>query len=357
MFNPKYKLTNSIIKNLTSIAEAKAIIEKAKILPGFELKLRRQAIVRMTHSSTAIEGNRLAAEQIAALYANKKIDAPARDVYEAKNYLNALKYIDGLVKKGEPISEKTLLKLHRLVTDKTLLKNQSGVYRNCSVCVVKRTFGTIDEIVYRAPDFNQVPELCSDLIAWISKSEEEDINPVLVAGLVHQEIAAIHPFVDGNGRTARAMATLILYKRGYDFRKLFSLEDYYNEDRPSYYRAINMGKSYKNRKNDFTPWLEYFVRGFKEEIDSVKSKVSGLSFRKLNKDLKSQVFLDKEQLQIIDFIDQIGKITVGDVVEIFSCPKRTAQLHLQKLKKIKIIRQVGKGRASAYILEKQHKTK
>jgi len=350
MFNPKYKLTNSIVKKLTSIAEARAVIEKAKILPQYELKLRRQAIIRMTHSSTAIEGNTLLAEQIAALYADKKVDAPERDVYEAKNYLKALKYIDEVVKKNEPISEKVLLRLHKIVTDKTLPDNQSGHYRVRPVYVVKKRFGVIEGVVYTAPDFKKAPELCLDLIKWINESEKEEINPIVVAGIVHQEIAAIHPFTDGNGRTARAMATLILYKRGYDFRKLFALEDYYNEDRPSYYEAINMGKSYKE-KSDLTSWLEYFIAGFKEEIDEVKKKVSVLSSKKIDKTISSQVFLDKDQLQIIDFIDQMGRITTDDVVDILNCPKRTAQSYLQKLKKIKMIKQVGKGRASAYIME------
>ncbi len=334
MFNPKYKLTNQIVKKLTAIAEAKVVIEKAKILPSQELKLRRQAIIRMTHSSTAIEGNMLLEKQIAALYADQKIDAPERDIYEAKNYLNALKYINEVVEKKEPISEKVLLRLHKLVTNKTLPKEQSGVYRKTSVCVVKKSFGIVTEVVYRAPEFKDVPQLSSDLIKWINESEEE-VNPVIVAGIVHQEIAAIHPFVDGNGRTARAMATLILYQRGYDFRRLFVLEDYYNDNRSDYYDAINMGKSYKERKEDITSWIEYFVKGFKEEIEAVKSEVAGLLLRKIDSNVNSQVFLDKDQLKIIDFIDQLGKITTADVVDILNCPKRTAQLHLQKLKKSK----------------------
>jgi Fic family protein len=148
------------------------------------------------------------------------------------------------------------------------------------------------------------------------------------------------------------MATLILYQRGYDFRKLFALEDYYNNDRPKYYDSINMGKSYKERREDITSWLEYFVNGFKEEIEAVRSEVVGLSSKRIDKNIDSQIFLDKDQLKIIDFIDQLGKITAIDVMDILSCPKRTAQLYLQKLKKLKMIKQVGKGRASAYILEK-----
>ncbi len=352
MFNPEYKLTDLIVRNLTAIAEARSVIDRAKILPQQELKLRRQAIIRMTHSSTAIEGNRLEPVQIAALYADKKIDAPERDIYEAKNYLNALKYIDKVVKSKEPISEKVLLRLHKLVTENTLPKDRSGFYRKTPVYVVSRRMGSVTEVVYTGPEFKKVPNLCRDLIGWISKSGKEEINPVVVAGIVHQEIAAIHPFADGNGRTARAMATLILYERGYDFRRLFALEDYYNMDRPSYYKAINIGKSYEERKVDFTPWLEYFVTGFKDEIYNVKAEISRLSSKKIDKKLESQVFLEPDQLKIIDFMDQLGRVTVKDVMDILRSPKRTAQLQLQKLKKIKMIRQVGKGRASAYVLEK-----
>jgi Fic family protein len=206
--------------------------------------------------------------------------------------------------------------------------------------------------MYTGPDAKKVPELCADLIKWIATSGEEDINPVIMAGIVHQEIAAIHPFNDGNGRTARALATLILYKRGYDFRRLFALEDYYNKDRQKYYKAINIGKNYEERRIDFTPWLEYFAKGFKEEIDSVKYKIMALSSKLIDKDINSQIYLDKDQIKILDFLDKIGKINVNDAVDILDCPKRTAQFYLQKLKAIGIIEQVGKGPSSAYILKR-----
>jgi Fic family protein len=350
MFNPEYKLTNSIVKRLTEIAEAKAIIERAKILPQQELKLRRQAIIRMTHSSTAIEGNMLSIDQVEALYANKKIDASDREIYEVENYLKALKYIDEVVKDKKQLSEKILLKVHKLVTDKTLPKEKSGAYRRGAVYVAKQLLGVTKEIVYTGPDVKKVEKLCRDLIGWVNSSESENISPIIVAGIVHQEIAAIHPFSDGNGRTARALATLVLYQRGYDFRKLFALEDYYNKDRQNYYDAINIGKKYEERKVDFTAWLEYFVKGFGEEIQSVKNKITTLSSKKVDKKIKDQIFLDPDQLKILDFLDQVRRVTAKDVSDILSCPKRTAQLHLQKLKAMKMIKQTGKGPSSAYIL-------
>lgn len=349
MFNPEYKLNNEILANLTAIAEVKGFIDRAKILPQQELRLRRKAIIRMTHHSTEIEGNRLNMDQVRALYAKKKIDAPARDIYEVKNYLNALKYIERIVTKKQPITEKIISKIHRLVTDKTLAPQFCGHYRPGPIYVVRRQFGLPQETLYTGPAAERVPKLMADFITWLKDSERKEINPVIAAAIAHLEIAAIHPFNDGNGRTARASATLILYERGYDFRRLFALEDYYNTDRPAYYQAINLGKTYDERQTDITSWLEYFVKGFKKEIDEVKNKILSLAARQVNGKIKSRVYLTPEQLKIIDFLDQVGRISVKDVENIFSCPRRTAQLQLQKLKKIKMIRAVGKGKATSYI--------
>src|SRR3989338_8161481 len=349
MFQPDYKITDKIVKMLTDIAEARSVIERARLLPKQELKLRRQALVRMSHSSTAIEGNVLNAKEVEAIIANKKIDAPDRDIYEVKNYLNALRYIEQIVKTKKPITEKVVLKIHYFVTDKTMSPTSSGHFRKGLVHVVRKHFGGRTEIIYTGPDAKLVSGLMTDLLTWINGSEEETISPVIVAGVVHQQIAAIHPFGDGNGRTARALATLILYQRGYDFSRLFALEDYYNTDRPSYYRAINVGETYDERKGDITSWLEYFVSGFKEEIDEVRAKVLLLSARSVDGKINKQIYLTPTQLKIIDFLDQMGRITAQDIADVLSCPKRTAQLHIQKLKKIKMIKSIGKGKATHYV--------
>lgn len=349
MYNPKYNLNNKILSNLTAIAEAKGIIDRAKILPRQELRLRRQAVIRMTHHSTEIEGNHLNLGQVEALYAKKKIDAPERDIYEVKNYLNALKYIEKIVADKKPVTEKIILKIHKLVTDKTLAPRFSGHYRPGTIYVVRRQFGVPRETLYTGPEAKQVPKLMADFVAWLKNSENSDVNPVVVAAIAHLEIAAIHPFNDGNGRTARALATLMLYQRGYDFRRLFALEDYYNTNRQAYYKAINLGKTYEERRADITLWLEYFVKGFKKEIDEVRNKILPLTARNFSGKIKSQIYLTPEQLKIIDFVDQVGRISAKEVENILSIPKRTAQLQLQKLKKIKIIKAVGKGKSTSYI--------
>lgn len=129
MFNPEYRLTDKIVRMLTTIAEGKAIIERAKLLPKQELRLRRQAMIRMTHSSTAIEGNGLNMREVEAVADRKKVDAPKRDVNEVKNYLKALKYIESVVEKKQPINKRVILQIHKHVTSQTLRSDVSGCYR------------------------------------------------------------------------------------------------------------------------------------------------------------------------------------------------------------------------------------
>lgn len=351
MFSPQYSLTNSIVNSLTSIVEAKVIIAQAKILPQQELRLRRKALARMTHNSTAIEGNALELHQVEALLAHKKIYAAQRDIYEVQNYLKTMRYIEKIVAEKRPLTEKVILRIQKLVTNKTLPTNESGSYRNAPVYVVRRRFGHPVQVMYTGPDARDVPRLMADLVAWIHASAKQEIHAVIVAGIVHQEIAAIHPFTDGNGRTARALATLVLYQRGYDFRRLFALEDYYNEDRPAYYAAINIGENYTERRVDFTPWLEYFVRGFAQEVMAVKNQVASLSAKGIGKEASQRIFLDKDQLKIIDFIDHMGRVVTKDVMDILNSPQRTAQLYLKRLKELGIITPVGKGRATYYVLK------
>ncbi|MCL5011208.1 MAG: Fic family protein [Patescibacteria group bacterium] len=350
MFKPKYNLNNKIVSLLTAIAQAKTAIEKARLLPTQELQLRRQALVKMSQSSTAIEGNQLNVNQVEALLLGKKVDAPQRDIYEVKNYLKTLKYIEKIVNENLQLTGKVILRMHRLVTDKTLPKEQSGYYRKGKVFVVKRSMFSPDEVIYTAPEAKLVPELMEDLVEWLFAANKENIHPIIQAGISHRQLASIHPFSDGNGRTARALATLILYKNGYDFRRFFALEDYYNIDRQKYYKAVHIGPKY--RPADFTKWLEYFVEGFKESILRVQEQIDALSVAKISKKLANQIYLNKKQLQIIDFINAVGKITVSDAVDILHCARRTAQLELQKLKKLKITKQVGKGPSAFYVVIK-----
>ena len=334
------------------IAEIKSLVSHIPIMPKQELKLRREALIRMIHSSTSIEGNILNRYEVKKVLANEKVDAPERDIFEIKNYRDAIHYISKFVEKKHKITIKTILEIQGLVTKNILTQDKCGHFRKGNVYVVSKRGNKIIKVSYTGPKDKQVPKLVKNLVVWLRKTAEENICPVIVAGIAHSEIAAIHPFADGNGRTARLLATLILYQRGYDFRKLFALEDYYNQNRPAYYKAIHLGKNYQERlKADSTNWLEYFINGFRAEMINIKDAVIPLSLdTKMKGKIGGQVYLDKNQIKIVDFVMTMGKITSVDVKDIFNIDKRTAQRYINEILKTKIIRKEGKGRASFYVL-------
>lgn len=351
MFKPKYQITNPILNNLLEIAEVRYLVNHTSILPKEEIRLRREALVRMIHSSTSIEGNVLNRYEVDKVLKGKKIDVPKRDRFEVENYRDALYYIGKLQADKKKITTKTILEIHRLVTKRTIDLDKCGAFRKDKVYVVQRKGRKITKIIYQGPEAKQVPKLVDNLVKWLQKSKKEKICPVIVAALAHYQIASIHPFADGNGRTARALATLILWQRDYDFKKLFVLEDYYNKNRSAYYQAIHTGSKYDERQEaDLTNWINYFVKGFKVSEEEVKEKLIPLSLDEKLRRKIGQVYLDKRQIKIVDFIVTMGKITSEDVIDILDIAKRTAQLYLQSLSKLKVIRKEGKGPKSYYIL-------
>ena len=113
------------------------------------------------------------------------------------------------------------------------------------------------EIIYEPPPAYDVPILMAELVDWIQR--EQEVHPVLMSGIAQFQLVHIHPFLDGNGRTSRLLSTLCLYRAGYDFKRLFTISEYYDRDRLAFYQAI---QSVRESGMDLTAWLEYFVEGY-----------------------------------------------------------------------------------------------
>ena len=357
-YRPNYQISNKIINDLTEIAEIKAIIERAPILPRDEARLRRQALVRMVHASVSIEGNRLNAYEVNKVIEGQKVDAAEREIHEVKNYQTALNFISQWVEAKKSLNLHLILKVQELVTRSTLPPEKSGHFRKNDVYVANISKiphkKDKEEILYVAPKAEQVPGLLKDLIEWVANADKNRVSPVIIAGIFHYQFVTIHPFTDGNGRTARILATLILYERGYDFRKLFSLEQYYNEHRKEYYLALSTGKNYQVRIGvNITSWLEYFTKGFVEEMRQIKQKLMAVSFNRVAQPAEEQVYLTSEKIKIMDYATTMGSITSDEVTDITGAAKRTAQLHLQDLVRKGLLRRIGKGPSSRYVIASQ----
>lgn len=347
-FNPKYTITEKILNNLTAIAAAREVIEQAHLVPKWEAKLRRHALLRNTHSSTAIEGNKLTLEQVEALAAGKDIAAAKKDKQEVLNYLEALGRIPKLAEKGK-IRSADLLNIHRIAT-KDVMQNSgdSGVFRNRQVFVGKRIFdgtGFKEEVEYMPPKTEEVPGLVDEFLGWLNLDKTWEINPVLLAGIAHYEIARIHPFIDGNGRTARLLATLMLYLSGFDHRRIFALDDYYDRDRKSYYAAL---KTAQINNGNITQWLEYFTTGILSSVEEAKDAVLKVSSKR--RAGQAQIALTAKQMRIVEYINVNGKVTNKDLQGLFKISAQAVHKELVKLVELKVIRPVGEGRALHYIL-------
>ncbi|MBA4349150.1 MAG: hypothetical protein C0415_04065 [Thermodesulfovibrio sp.] len=346
-FNPKYTITEKILNNLTFIASAREVIEQSHLVPKWEASLRRQAKLRNTHSSTAIEGNKLTLEQVEAIADGKDVIATDKDKKEVLNYLEAL---DRLTEKGK-IEVKDLLTIHRIVSKDVLRDNKHcGVFRDRQVFVGRRVFdgtGFKEEVEYTPPETKDVPHLVKEFIDWLNIDKTWGINPVLLAGIAHYEIARIHPFIDGNGRTARLFATLILYLSGFDHRRLFALDDFYDRDRQAYYAAL---KTAQENNNDITKWLEYFTTGVAYSVNEVKEAVLKLGSKK-KRISKTQIPLTDKQMKIVEFMNANGKATNKDLQSLFNISAQAVHKELSKLVELKVIKPVGAGRSLYYVLE------
>jgi len=344
MFQPNFQYSHKIVNNLTQIAVAREVILNSPLIPKWEVTLRREAILRSAHCSTAIEGNRLSLEQVTDLAHGREVMATRKDKQEVLNYLKVLEDIDKLTD-GKEITEKSLLNIHKLVTQETL-ENPSdcGIYRKRYVVVANRLTG---EVFFRPPSNEDVPDLVKNLIEWLNSSEAKALDPVIEAGIAHYEFVRIHPFIDGNGRAARVLATLILYLRGFDTKQFFCLDDYYDSDRQAYYRVL---QGVDQRTLDLTGWLEYFAEGVQVSISAVKERIIRLSSERLRRTKRGQIALTEKQMRIVEFINQNGKITNRNLREMFKISDRGALKEISKLLDLKVIKTEGKGRNLGYVL-------
>ena len=337
MFHPNFKYTQHIVNNLLKITQARDTILNSKIIPKWEVSLRRDALIRSAHASTAIEGNKLTLEEVSQLAQGRKITATRKEKQEVLNYLQVLTNIEKYQENGK-ITEKLLLKLHKDVTHEALENPQhEGTYRKVQVYVGNKITG---EVVFMPPKVEEVQKLVQGLLEWIN--QEKELNPVLLAGLAHYEFVRIHPFVDGNGRTARALATLILYTRDFDIKRFFALDDYYDSDRNSYYAAL---KSVDKNILDTTKWTEYFTDGVLISLTRVKEKILSFSIKRTG----PQIALTEKQMKIMEKVVANGKITSGEIQEMFKISRQAVYKELKKMIELGVIEPKGEGKAIYYI--------
>lgn len=277
-FDPKFTLLPKMQRQIKAIENTNGFLEAVRLQPEWCQRMRRETQVRDALASVQIEGNTLTLEEAFAL-AEELPDRKLRDSErEFANYLQAFEAIEGL--RGERdarISRGDLLNLHRLLVDGVRGGERfAGTTRREKVSVGDR-LGDETVIHHDPPPFTEVDDEIGDLMEWIERTkgrgegaDDPWIHPVIQAGIAQHRLVWIHPFLDGNGRSARMFTAMLLFQRGYDFKYLFDLSSYYNNNRDKYYRALRTADA----TADYTEWLLYFLGGFSYQMVRIKQRAS-----------------------------------------------------------------------------------
>ena len=328
MFSPKYRITDKLLANIRRLDELIVRLNNRRFPNVVMTEFKKIARAVSAHASTSIEGNPLPLTEVKIIL--KSQPTHIRDTErEILNYNNALLSLD----KQKNFSLNLILNVQKQVTDGLISKNDSGHLRNRPVVVNDPRTG---KIVYIPPSESEDERLMTDLVNFIATNESK-MDPFILAGIFHKQCVIIHPFMDGNGRTTRLITKVLLAKMKLDTFNLFSFENYYNQNVTKYFQTVGEYGDYYELadKIDFTVWLEYFSDGLVDELLRVES-------------LLPQTNLPSYLQEIINFVNQNGRISNRDYASHTDRAKATRALDFKKLVSMGLLKRVGKGKATYY---------
>ena len=345
---PKYTISEKIRSNIQEIEKLKNKIRGSRILPEAEASIRLRASVESIHSSTSIEGNPLNINEVRAVITSDKV--LTKEEYaeiEVQNYKRALDYIDKRRHGSSDITLEDILELHRIITDRLLDRTRNGKIRKNPVYIENQSH----EVLYTAIDANKAKDALEDLIRWV-KDSQFSIHPVIIAAIIHFRLVAIHPFSDGNGRTARALTSLFLALNQYDCNGSLVLDSYYASDRQSYYGVLRLvnGRDYAtSAKADLTPWLEYFTDGFLTSLHVLDAEIRMINLVIPNS--KNANELDREEQDILSYVAKFGSVNISEAEKFMpEVSRRSVQRKLKQLVDNGYLTMTGEAREAKYIL-------
>lgn len=345
---PKYTISEKTREHIQEIEKLKNKIRGSRILPEAEASIRLRASVESIHSSTSIEGNPLNANEVRAVITSDKI--LTKEEYaeiEVQNYKNALDYIDKRRHGSSDIALEDILELHRIITDRLLDKTRNGKIRKNPVYIENQDH----EVLYTAIDADKVKDALDELVEWVKNSQFQ-VHPVIIAAIIHFRIAAIHPFSDGNGRTARALTSLFLALNQYDCNGSLVLDSYYASDRVAYYAVLQLlnEKDYNSSvKADLTPWLEYFTDGFLTSLHVLDAEIRMINLVLPNGGKANE--LNREDQDILSYASKFGSISISEAEKFMpEVSRRSVQRKLKQLVEAGYLTMTGEAREAKYVL-------
>ena len=341
-FIPRFSITNAIAAALTEIERSRGFLEAASLSDEWVDSMRSRAFLLEAHHTTHIEGTRLTIEEAADLLAGDDVPgADPDDTRELLNYRDAFEFVSGYLNSGGPITEGLILEIHRhLVSGVRGGSAAPGEYRHVQNYVVNSATG---ETIYAPPPAWDVPILMRELVGWLNRPS--DIHPVIASGIAQFQLVQIHPFLDGNGRTSRLLSTLCLYRAGYDFKRLFTISEYYDRDRTTFYRAL---QGVRQTNMDMTGWIEFFTIALAAQLTEVKRRGE----LAIQQDIlaRRHDLTDRQELALRHVLES-GRLTIGEFEHL--CPsiqRRTLQRDLRGLMEKGLLLRRGSTNRLEYVL-------
>ena len=329
LWRPSYTLTPAIASALMDIEAARAVVGQIHLPPADEAELRRRARIRSTHYSTRIEGNRLTLAEAEQVIEGKKAQfhGRERDVSEVKNYWNALMRVEEWAAKKMPLTEELIRRLHALIEKGARAKPTP--YRDGQNVIRDSVSGAI---IYLPPEAKDVPALMAALVEWVRGAEKDGLPVPLIAGLVHYQFVTIHPYYDGNGRTARLLSTFILHRGGYGLNGFFSLEEHHARDLEGYYRSLAVHPHhnyYEGRAEaDLTQWLEYFVIMLAQVFNAAKDETLRYAKQGMPAEPEELRRLDHRARTVLALFARTELVTTSQVAAALGLSERMTRLLL-----------------------------
>ena len=342
MFNPKYTISNRLLGNIKRIASLIADLNNRSFSDVVLAELEKRAREISAFSSTSIEGNPLPLTDVKRILKNRPEHVRDSEK-EVLNYNKALVELDALIKTDKVIFDtKLTLEIQKTITNELIEDYRCGQIRQEPVFVNNpKTRQTI----YWPPDHVEVNNLLDELFYYLEENKNV-IDSLILAGIFHKQFVVIHPFIDGNGRTARLATKVLLAKMRLNTFNLFSFENYYNQNVSKYFQEVGVLGNYYDVKDeiDLTSWLEYFTGGIIDELLRV-----GKELDKENSSPENEL---KEYHQIIiSYVKDKGYITDREYSKLTDRAKPTRNLDFRKLIYRGIIEKIGKGKATYYKLK------
>jgi Fic family protein len=310
-----------------AIEAARVAVEHTLLSPASEAELRRRARIRSSHFSTRIEGNLLSLAEAEKVIEDKKtlFAGRERDVREVRNYWNALIKVEQWAEQEKPLTEELIKRLHSIV-----LKGRASpltAYRDGQNVIRDSVTGAM---VYLPPTAGDVAALMSAMVKWAKGAEKDRVPAPIIAGLVHYQFVTIHPFYDGNGRTARLLSTLLLHRSGFGLNGFFSMEEHHARDLEGYYRSLAAHQHhnyYEGRaRANLTPWLEYFIKTLAEVFDSVSEEAQKHSKGVSRLEPESLKRLDRRARAVLALFSEREKIKTSDIAGALGLSQRMARI-------------------------------